>query len=191
MPLHEKEVRLLTPYLFLLIPPQPSMKFLPFLFIAFLAWLPAHSQTRLVLENSRTGRQKEIKPGSRVRLRFDTRYEGLKVRQQGRVLSLTDSTLTYVVPLRRDTVTVALSQIMGIGKYNGVGAVVLGLSAGAVGGIALGLTERGPEGDQRRPEATLLTLLGVTVLATGLDALVYPVHKVNGPTAMWRLKAVQ
>jgi hypothetical protein len=72
-----------------------------------------------------------------------------------------------------------------------VGAVVLGLSAGAVGGIALGLTERGPEGDQRRPEATLLTLLGVTVLATGLDALVYPVHKVNGPTAMWRLKAVQ
>ena len=167
------------------------MKFLPFLLLAFLALLPARSQTRLVLENSRTGRQKEIKPGSRIRLRFDTRYEGLKVRQQGRVLSLTDSTLTYVVPLRRDTVTVALSQIMGIGKYNGVGAVALGFGAGAVGAIALELTERGPEGEQRRPGATLLTLLGVTVLASSLDALVYPVRKVTGTNASWRLKTVQ
>ncbi len=167
------------------------MKFLPFLLLAFLAWPPAHCQTRLVLENSRTGRQKEIKPGSRVRLRFDTRYEGLKVRQQGRVLSLSDSTLTFVVPLRKDTVTVALSQITGIGKYNGVGAVALGLGAGALGGVALGLTEREREGERARPGATLLALLGVTVLASSLDALVYPVCKVNSANATWRLKAVQ
>jgi hypothetical protein len=167
------------------------MKFLPFLFVAFLPLLPAHSQSKLVLENSRTGRQKEIKSGSRVRLHFDTRYEGLKVRQQGRVLSLTDTTLTYVVPLRKDTVTVALSQITRIGKYSGVGAVALGFGAGAVGGIVLGLTERGPEGGRSRPGATLLALLGVTVLASGLDALVYPVRQVNGPGATWRLKAAR
>ncbi|MBD0258447.1 MAG: hypothetical protein ICV83_22245 [Cytophagales bacterium] len=167
------------------------MKFLPFLLLAFLAGLPAHSQTRLVLENSRTGRQKEIKPGSRVRLRFDTRYEGLKVRQQGRVLSLTDSTLTFVVSLRKDTVTVALAQITGIGKYNGVGAVALGLGAGAVGAIALRLTERGPEGEEARPGTTLLALLGVTVLASSLDALVYPVRKVNSAHASWRLQTAR
>ncbi len=167
------------------------MKFLPFLLVAFLGWLPVRSQTRLVLENRRTGRQKEIKPGSRVRLRFGTRYEGLKVRQQGRVLSLTDSVLTYVVPLRKDTVTVALSQITGIGKYNGLGAVALGFGAGAVGAIALELTERGPEGEQARPGATLLALLGVTVLASSLDALIYPVRKVNALDATWRLKATQ
>ncbi len=167
------------------------MKFLPFLLLVFLTGLPAHSQSKLMLENRRTGRQKEIKPGSRVRLRFDTRYEGLKVRGQGRVLSLTDSTLTYVVPLHRDTVTVALSQITGIGKYNGVGAVALGLGAGAVGAIALELTERGPEGERARPGATLLALLGVTVLASSLDALVYPARKVHGTNASWRLKIVQ
>ncbi|HEX8531627.1 MAG TPA: hypothetical protein VF646_16460 [Cytophagales bacterium] len=167
------------------------MKCLPFLLLAFLAGLPAHSQTGLVLENSRTGRQQAIKPGSRVRLRFNTRYEGIKVRQQGRVLSLTDSTLTYIVPLRRDTVTVALSQITGIGKYNGVGAIALGLGAGAVGAIALERTERGPEGERARPGATLLALLGVTVLASGLDALVYPVRKVTGTNATWRLKTIR
>ncbi len=167
------------------------MKFLPFLLLAFVHCQPVNAQSKLLLENRRTGRQKEIKTGSRVRLRFNTRYERLKVRQQGRVLSVTDSTLTYVVPLRKDTVMVALSQITGIGKYNGVGAVALGFGAGAVGAIALELTERGPEGELARPGATLLAILGVTVLASSLDALVYPVRSVNETNAPWRLKVAQ
>jgi hypothetical protein len=167
------------------------MKFLPFLFFAFLAGLPAHSQARLVLENSRTGRQKEIKPGSQIRIRFDTRYEGLKVRQQGRVLSLTDSTLTYVVPLPKDTVTVAFSQIAGIGRYNRLGSLALGAGAGTAAGLLLSTTEREYNGERILPTTTLLAILGATLLYHGLDAVVYPVRKVNGPDAMWRLQAAR
>ena len=166
------------------------MKFLPFLLFAFLHLLPAQSQTKLVLENSRTGRQKEIKLGSQVRLRFDTRYEGLTVHQWGRVMSLTDTTLTYVAPLRKDTVTVALSQITRIGKYNGLGALALGFGAGAAGGIAAGLAEGDRDGERIRPTTTLLAILGATLLYRGLEAAVYPVRRVNSPDAAWRLKTV-
>ncbi len=167
------------------------MKFLPFLFFACLPLLPAHSQTKWVLENSRTGRQKEIMPGSHIRLRFDTRYEGLKVRQQGRVLSLTDSTLTYVVPLPKDTITVAFSQIKRIGKYNRLGSIGLYAGTATAAGVLLGVTHKEDDGERDFPVTTLLTLLGATLVYNGLDALVYPVRKVNSPDATWRLKVAQ
>jgi hypothetical protein len=166
------------------------MKFLPFLLFAFLHLLPAQAQTKLVLENSRSGRQKEIKLGSQVRLRFDTQYEGLTVHQWGRVISLTDTTLTYVVPLRKDTATVALSQITRIGKYNGLGALALGFGAGAAAGIAAGLADRERDGERERarPTTTLLAILGATLLYRGQEAVVYPVRRVNSPDSAWRLK---
>jgi hypothetical protein len=146
---------------------------------------------KLVLENSRTGRQKEIKPGSQIRIRFDTRYEGLKVRQQGRVLSLTDSTLTYVVSLPKDTITVAFSQILRIGKYNRLGSIGLYAGTATAAGVLLGVTEREYDGERVFPVTTLLTLLGATLVYNGLDALVYPVRKVNGSDATWRLKTAR
>ncbi len=165
------------------------MKFLPFLLFAFLHLLPAHSQTKLVLENSRTGRQKEIMPGSSIRIRFDTRYEGAKVYQQGRVLSLTDSTLTYVVPLPKDTITVALSQVTGIGKYNQWGSFGLAAGTGAAAGVLLGVFESEDDRERAISATSLLTVLGALLVHAGLDVLVYPVRKVNGPHATWRLQA--
>jgi hypothetical protein len=167
------------------------MKFLPFLFFAFLAWLPAHSQTKLVLKNSRTGRQKEINSGSHIRIRFDTRHEGLKVRQQGRVLSLTDSTLRYVVPLPKDTITVALSQVAGIGKHNKWGSLGLAVGTGAAAGILLDVTDKDYDGERFFSTTSLLTFLGTMLVYTGLDVLVYPVRKVNGPNDTWRLQATR
>jgi|GEM_PF-2610024 len=167
------------------------MKFLPFLLFAFFAWLPAHSQTKLVLENSRTGRQKEIKPGASIRIRFDTRYEGVKVFQQGRVLSLTDSTLTYMVPLPKDTITVALSQVTGIGKHNKWGSLGLAAGTGVAAGVLLGAIES-VEDRQRIVSATsILTVMGALLVHAGLDLLVYPVRKVNSPNATWRLQAAR
>lgn len=182
----------MTPYLFSFYAnPQPFMKFIPFLLFAFLQWLPAQSQTKLVLENSRTGRQKEITPGSSIRIRFDTRYEGAKVYQQGRVLSLTDSTLTYVVPLPKDTITVALSQVTGIGKHNRWGSLALAAGTGAAAGVLLGDIES-EEARKRIVSATsVLTILGALLVHAGLDALVYPVRKVNSPNATWRLQAAR
>lgn len=167
------------------------MKFLPFLLFAFLAWLPARSQTRLVLENSRSGRQKEIRPGSHIRIRFDTRHEGVKVRQQGRVLSLTDSTLTYVVPLPKDTATIAFSQVTGIGKHNKWGSLGLAAATGAAAGILESVTDRRDTPERVTSNISLLTVLGAMLVYTGLDALVYPVRKVNGPAARWRLQAAR
>jgi hypothetical protein len=167
------------------------MKFIPFLFFALITWLPAHAQTKLVLENSRTGRHKEIKPGSHIRIRFETRYEGAKVRQQGRVLSLTDSTLTYVAPLPKDTVTVALSQIAGIGKYNKWGSVGLAAGTGAAAGLLLGAIESEYDRERVVSNTSLLTILGAMLVHAGLEVLVYPVRKVNGPNAAWRLKAAR
>jgi hypothetical protein len=167
------------------------MKFLPFLFFACFPLLPAHSQTKWVLENTRTGRQKEIKPGSHIRIRFETRYEGAKVRQQGRVLSLTDSTLTYTVPLPKDTATIAFSQITGIGKHNKWGSLGLAAGTGAAAGILEGVTDRRDTPERVISNISLLTLLGAMLVYTGLDALVYPVRKVNSPDATWRLKVAQ
>ncbi len=106
-------------------------------------------------------------------------------------MSLTDSTLTYVVPLPKDTVTVAFSQIAGIGRYNRLGSLALGAGAGTAAGLLLSTTEREYNGERILPTTTLLAILGATLLYHGLDAVVYPVRKVNGPDAMWHLQAAR
>ncbi len=155
----------------------------------------AYSQQKLLLENTRTGMQKEIRPGDRIKIGFTTAYEQMKVRQQGKVLAITDSTLSYTLPWGRDTVTVALSQITKGGKYNGVGALSLAITTGTLGGLALGLIERNYEENtpmrnqnQASIMATLLTLRGAIPVHNGLNALIYPVRKVNSPGTDWRLK---
>ena len=107
------------------------------------------------------------------------------------MLSYTYYTLSYLIPLHKNTVTIALSQIISIGKYNSVGALTLGFGAGAIGGLTLGLIERDREQERVRPGATLLTLIGVMLLASGLNAIVYPVRQVNGPNPTWSLQVVR
>jgi hypothetical protein len=104
------------------------------LLLSFIHLVIAYSQQKLILENASTGRHKEIRQGDRIKIGFTTAYEHLRVRQQGKVLAVTDSTLSYTLPLGSDTVTVALAQVTKIGKYNGTGAFSLAFASGALVG---------------------------------------------------------
>jgi hypothetical protein len=86
---------------------------------------------------------------------------------------------------------VAFSQILRIGKYNRLGSIGLYAGTATAAGVLLGVTEREYDGERVFPVTTLLTLLGATLVYNGLDALVYPVRKVNGSDATWRLKTAR
>jgi len=152
--------------------------------------LPAYAQPKLVLENIRTGRQKEIERGDRIKITFTTRYEGAKVYHIGKLLSATDSTVAYALPFLRDTVTVALASVSRIGKHNGVGSLLLLAGISMAGGVTLVALESNTEKNVQ--PLTSLLVLGATLWAyNGLDALVYPRRKVNQTGAKWRLRTIK
>ncbi len=164
------------------------MKHLLLLFL-LCTFLPATAQQKLVLENSCTGRHKEIRTGNRIRIYFTSHQENAKVYQTGKVSAITDSTISYYPATRREgPVTVALQQINNIGKYNIAGSVLMASGAGAAGGFAWIALESGE--DRNNPTRGLLALAGASLLYNGLEALVYPRRQVNRADSRWRIKSV-
>jgi hypothetical protein len=158
-------------------------------FLLIFVFLPVTGQQRLVMEKIATGRLKEIRAGNRIRIYFTSWQENAKVYQTGKVLAITDSTISYFPATRREgPVTVALNQINSIGKYNAAGSVLMALSAGAAGGFAWAALESGEE--RNNPTRGLLAFAGASLLYNGLEALIYPRLHVNRPDARWRIKSV-
>lgn len=152
--------------------------------------ISSYGQTRLLLKNTKSGRQKEINRNDFIKISFSTTYEKAKVYHEGKVVSFTDSTLsymprTYTIPffsLQKDPVTVAFKNIIAIQKYKPVVSLALLAGAGVGAGVA-------GAGLLRDPISDILIVSGAFIISRVVESyLVYPMRKINQKDAVWQLE---
>lgn len=157
--------------------------------LTLFCWTAAYSQPKIILENIKTGRQKEIVQHDRIRVLFSTRYEHAKVYQQGKLVSITDSTLSYKMSFRKDTVTVAFRDMLAIQKFNAASTFLLAGGIGALAGIVI--PSSNPAQVRDSSPTVLLVLLGAVLAYNGLHTLVYPIRKVNRADTTWKIRTAR
>ena len=169
--------------------PSDLMPFRLVLILLLSCHLSSYGQTKLLLKNTRTGRQKEIVRNNFIKISFSTTYEKVKVYHEGKVVSFTDSTLSYLpraytIPFfsrQKDTVTIALRNIIAIQKYRPVVNLALLAGAGVGAGIAAASVSKNAFSD------VLIIYGAFIVFRLAESRLVYPMRKVNRKDGVWQL----
>jgi hypothetical protein len=119
--------------------PLSTIKVLLMLVFFLVGGYMSQAQQKILLKNAKRGKQKEIREGDRIKIRYITYYERLKVRNYGKVLQITDSALLYrpegSLFKSKDTIRVALTTIRAIGSYNKGGQLGLAAGIGILGGV--------------------------------------------------------